>query len=55
MGPNGSFLGTRWQRGCCSIERLILGAVALWDRALALQDGQEAADDAQGQDGEGAE
>ena len=38
-------LGTSRQRGCCSSERLVLGGVALGDYwALALQDGQEAAD-----------
>lgn len=43
-GCMAGFLGTRWQRGWCSSERLILGAVVLVDRVLTLQDWQEPVD-----------
>ena len=43
-GAMAVFLGTRWQRGWCSSERLILGAVVLVDRVLTLQDWQEPVD-----------
>ena len=53
-GVMAGLLRPRWQRGLCSSERLTLGAVALGDGALALQDRQEAADPL-GKEGEDAE